>query len=352
MGVGGIASFSQNVRKAWSPQDTELILWKVPRNDLLGWTIYGPKLLAFFIYSLLFRPKLVHVNLASKGSPFRKAPYVLTAKLLGISVITQIHSGIFDQEMLSRGKKSIWRWVASMILNSSEKTIFINHRQMANMISHGLVRASKAVFLANHVSIPKKVVEREAVQDFDVVFVGRVSVDKGAADLLECLKILQSPLLSFALVGKIELEGFAEGSSVKVNGHSVSFFGEVPHSKAMQVISASSLLILPSYSENFPMVLLEAFARCKPVIATPVGEIENVLSNSQGGSLVEIGNPENLAEVIAEFFSSREKILEAGNRGRQYVENNYDITKYQTKLMSIYFPEEESIEGATLKDAK
>ncbi len=352
MGVGGIASFSKNVSKAWSRREPEMILWEVPRNDFLGWIIYWPKLVYFAVYSLLLRPQLIHVNLASKGSPLRKAPYVLVAKLLRMSVFSQIHSGVFDQEVLSRSPKSIWRRVALAILSASEKTIFINQRQMANMVSHQLVSASKAVFLANHVGIPEKIIELESMQNFDAVFVGRVSIAKGAADLLESLKMLQSHSLSLALVGRIELEGFEVGSPVKINGHSVSFLGEVSHSDAMQVINSSRILVLPSHSENFPMVLLEAFARCKPVIATPVGEIENIIRKSQGGSLVAVGDIENLSKKIDEYFNAPEKILEAGSLGRKYVEEHCDIRNYQSKLMSIYFSEDESRGDVTLKDAK
>jgi glycosyltransferase involved in cell wall biosynthesis len=335
LGIGGIASFAENVKTEWNLENSRLILWRVPRSNFSGWISYFPKLFLYASYLLFVRPSIVHVHLASKGSPIRKFPFVLIAKILGIPVITQIHSGKLDEEILSRSTSSPWRVITTSILSLSQKLIFINQNQMKTLTDENIVPRSKSYFLANHVHLPDNLESEPKEPDFDVVFIGRVSKEKGALDLIESIKVLQHGSLSFAFVGDIQIPGYLVGS-VEINNQKVTFFGEVPNSVAMEILCNSRILVLPSYSENFPMVILEAFARGKPVISTRVGEIENVVSEFSDGILFEAGDVKQLAAALAAYFDSPSAIAIQGKNARLKAELRYDIRDYAERLVAIY----------------
>lgn len=336
-GVGGIGSFSKSVRSNWNIENPRIMLWKVPRSNILGWIAYIPWLLIYFNFLIFFRPSVVHVNLASKGSPVRKWPFVLLAKILGIQVVTQLHSGTFDLDYLSQSSKAAWRFFASSILQLSSKIIFINQKQMSNLIRYGVVRKCKATFLPNPAYLPEVWEHEQPVKIFDAVFIGRVSKEKGALDLIEAIKLLDGTAHSFAFVGKVLLPGYSQKSSLKINQHEITFLGELSHLEAMKVLISSKMLILPSHSENFPMVILEAFARGRPVISTRVGEIENIVSDFKDGRLFEVGHIVELSQLIQYYLDAPEKILMHGAMARQKVEKFYDIKNYPKKLVKIYF---------------
>lgn len=335
-GVGGIASFSQAVRTHWNLRNPGIVLWKVPRSNLLGWISYFPWLLIYLIYLVFFRPSVVHVNLASKGSPVRKLPFVLLAKALGIPIVTQLHSGKFDQDFLSASKKAVWKFISNLILVFSTKVIFINQKQMQNLINHGAVAASKATFLPNHVYLPAVWNIEQPQNVYDAVFIGRVSKEKGALDLLEAIRRLDATPREFAFVGEMLIDGYSSKTSEKINNHGVTFFGELSHFEAMKVLNESKLLILPSHSENFPMVILESFARGKPVISTRVGEIENIVSDFKDGRLFGVEQIEDLSKAIGYYLERPDQIRSDGERGRKKAEQLYDIRHYPKKLVQIY----------------
>jgi len=335
LGIGGISSFAENVKSEWNLENSKLILWRVPRSNISGWISYFPKLFLYSAYLVFVRPSIVHVNLASKGSPIRKFPFVIIAKILGISVITQIHSGKLHEEILSRSRSSPWRIITTSILSFSQKLIFINQKQMQTLTDEMLVPRSKSYFLANHVRLPDNVEFEVREPVFDAIFIGRVTIEKGALDLLQSIRGLQHLSLSFAFVGDIQIPGYSVGL-VEINNHKVTFFGEVSNSAAMELLCKSRILVLPSYSENFPMVILEAFARGKPVISTRVGEIENVISEFLDGSLVEAGDVKRLTDAMAAYFDSPSEIVIQGKNARLKAEMRYDIRNYAERLSKIY----------------
>lgn len=336
MGTGGIASFARNLETHWAHSELGLKVWRVPRSNALGWLLYFPRLVQFIVNVLFFPTEMLHVNLASKGSPIRKFPYVLVAVFRGIKVVSQIHSGQFDKDLLSTRSGSVWFKVTMYILNKSECLIFINHDQMANLVANKIVSESRSKFLANHIHIPEELNLIADQKSFDGTFVGRVSEAKGANDLLEAIRLLPAGDAKFAIVGKVEIKNYLAPSVVSVNGHEVHFFGEVNNYQALDIIERSRFLILPSHSENFPMVILEALARGVPVIASRVGEIGRIISQDKSGKLVDSGDVHNLSFEIEDYLLNPAKAKEHGVAGRDFVNRNFNIKDYAERLTILY----------------
>ncbi len=124
----------------------------------------------------------------------------------------------------------------------------------------------------------------------DLLFVGNLKKTKGVIELLECFnKIHKSyPDLTLTYVGTGETLAFLKQ---KVNEYNieekVSFLGSVKHKNLGQLMHKAKFLVLPSYNEGVPNVILEAMSCGIPVIATDIGGIPEVVINEITGILID-----------------------------------------------------------------
>ena len=107
----------------------------------------------------------------------------------------------------------------------------------------------------------------------------------------------------------------------------VILLGRIPNYKMPLYYSSSDLVLLPSLSENFPVVALEAMSSGKPVIASRVGGIPELVSNNENGILVSPGNVEQLVEALLRLLENQSLRNRLGNMGRKLVEEKYDWKK-------------------------
>jgi glycosyltransferase involved in cell wall biosynthesis len=107
----------------------------------------------------------------------------------------------------------------------------------------------------------------------------------------------------------------------------VILLGCIPNYEMPLYYSSSDLVLLPSLSENFPVVALEAMSSGKPVIASRVGGIPELVSNNANGILVSPGNVEELVEALLRLLENKTLRNRLGNMGRKLVEEKYDWKK-------------------------
>jgi len=98
----------------------------------------------------------------------------------------------------------------------------------------------------------------------------------------------------------------------------------------------ADIYVLPSRYETFPMGLLEAYACGKPVIASKIGGLKNLVINEVTGLLFEPGNVEQLANSMLLLLNDQNKAEKIGLRGKRFVKENFTIEKAVDKLESLY----------------
>ncbi|MGN7830770.1 glycosyltransferase [Pseudoxanthomonas sp. 22568] len=133
-----------------------------------------------------------------------------------------------------------------------------------------------------------------------VTYVGRLVPEKGLRELLAAAGALRAsrPRLQLVLVGEGPMH--AELAALAAAGElPVRFAGTRPPGEVARWMCASDLVTLPSYSEGHPNVLVEALACGRPVVATPVGGIPEVV-DAASGVLVPARDPAALAEGLRE----------------------------------------------------
>jgi len=153
--------------------------------------------------------------------------------------------------------------------------------------------------------------------------VGRLSPEKGVGYFLDSIPIIQRNLagVEFLVIGSGP-EELALKEKARLNMLPTSMFlgarDNVP-----ELLEVLDILVIPSLSESFSMVALEAMRARKPVIGTAVGGIPEVVNDGDTGLLVPPGSSEKLARAILRLLKNTEERQRMGQRGRQIVEQQY-----------------------------
>jgi glycosyltransferase involved in cell wall biosynthesis len=142
--------------------------------------------------------------------------------------------------------------------------------------------------------------------------VGRLSGEKGQLLLIEACHRLALKGVAFELVlagdGEMRLELEALIASYGL-GERVRITGWISSEQVRQEILAARGLVLPSFAEGLPVVIMEAMALRRPIIATFVGGIPELVRHGESGWLVPAGSVTDLAMALEEFLQTPEDAL-------------------------------------------
>jgi glycosyltransferase involved in cell wall biosynthesis len=104
----------------------------------------------------------------------------------------------------------------------------------------------------------------------------------------------------------------------------VILVGRVPNCEMPFYYSSSDIVMLPSISENFPVVALEAMSSGKPIVASRVGGIPEVITDNENGILVNPANVSQIIKALSRLLENRHLRDRMGGKGRSIVENRFD----------------------------
>jgi len=171
------------------------------------------------------------------------------------------------------------------------------------------------------------------------VCVARLSPEKGHLVLLEAARELASTGVDFEMTliggGPLRPEIAARIAELGL-GARVRLAGSLSGSAVRKAISEARALVLPSLSEGLPVVLMEALVLGRPVIATAVGGIPELVESGFDGWLIRPGSPTSLAAAMREaLLAPRDRLDEMGRRGRARVRECHDAQTEVRKLLSL-----------------
>jgi glycosyltransferase involved in cell wall biosynthesis len=121
--------------------------------------------------------------------------------------------------------------------------------------------------------------------------------------------------------------------------NNVILVDSIPNYQMPNYYSSSDVVVIPSLSENFPVVALEAMSSGKPVIASRVGGIPELVSNNKNGILVSPGNVEQIVEALLRLLENQSLRNRMGDIGRTIITEKFDWKK----IGKLYLNEFEKI---------
>ena len=175
-----------------------------------------------------------------------------------------------------------------------------------------------------------------------LTFVGRLAAVKGVPVLLEALSFLKGelPRLRVTLIGdgpeRARLEQDAADLGLR---DVVDFAGYRSQSEVARALKVTDALVLPSFAEGVPVVLMEAMAAGRPVITTGVAGVSELVEHGKSGFLVPPGDAQRLAQAIRAVLADPDRRIEMGRTGRTRVVEDFDIGKeaaWLGRLFEVY----------------
>lgn len=235
------------------------------------------------------------------------------------------------------------RWVAHV----ARKFVAISQAVRAAMSERGETSPEHIVVIPNGISDPlPKVstapaeVRREWGVEADapmVVCVARLEREKDIRTLVEAMSqvVRQVPRARCLLAGEGSLQGQIERQiSQNGLGEAVRLLGFVPD--ASTIMSAADVFVLPSLAEPFGLVIIEAMAMARPVIATRAGGAAEIVVDQQTGLLVPPSSPDEMSRAIVSLLNHPERARALGEAGRQRFLNTYTQRRMVDEMLQLY----------------
>jgi glycosyltransferase involved in cell wall biosynthesis len=173
------------------------------------------------------------------------------------------------------------------------------------------------------------------IQDEYVAFIGRIGEEKGLETLINAWKYLKDVPLKLVGDGPDADKFKALIQKMKINN--IDSIGYRPHDECMNILNSARFLVMPSVCyETFGLTIVEAFSHCKPVIASNLGAMADIVKNGETGLLFKPKDADDLAEKVRWLWNNHEECRKMGLNARSEYEAKYTPERNYEMLMDIY----------------
>ena len=257
------------------------------------------------------RPDAVLVHATSSVSILRDWIFMATARLAGARVICHYHGTIHAR--FPSGETRSGRAIGRLLMSAAHCVIVLspNYRQKMGSAwkRDDLAWAPNVADVALFRNMPADMpAPWLAPGERAVLFVGRLSAPKGIYDLFDAIPrvIERHPETRFVLVGVAESDSMEPLIRAEARRRGIAarltFLGSLKGRDKAAAFVTSKMIVVPSWTEAFPLVIPEAMAAGLPVIATAVGAIPDFVKDGEDGFLVGTRNPPELADRICRLL--------------------------------------------------
>jgi glycosyltransferase involved in cell wall biosynthesis len=313
---------------------TKTLLNEIPETELHPYLhCYTPKYKSLFLYLksivvfvfrifILNKYSKILLIIGSKGDVIRALPYIFLAKIRGIVIYAQYHKSadiLFTNNYANFLKKLTYKALSSIkvhcFLSKRLEKEFLKVTSL-NVEVITIRNALPNAWLKLNYDISKK---------NKVVFFGRWNKEKGIDDLLKCITNL--PTIEFELYTDHTPENIPTNCTVN---------SWVNEEVAISIMKNAKLLILPSYAEAYPTVLIEALACGTPFISTNIAGIPDIANESKGGIIIQPGDVEDLATNITKLLNNEAIWKEMSLAGYEWVNKHHSIEQIKLEWRRLF----------------
>lgn len=295
----------------------------------------GTFLARLAILRLLNRPDLLHINLSSDGSTRRKVLVGKAAHALGIPYVVHLHGSRF-RTFFDNASPSL-QADARQLLARARRVIVLG-RVWRDFIADRVPDArDRTVILPNATAAITPSAPRPDADGPVLLFLGRVGPRKGVPELVEALhRIAGIEGWRAVIAGDGDVAQTRERIASLGLSARVGVPGWVGPEEARALLTSSDILVLPSFDENLPMSVIEGMSAGLAVVATPVGAVEDILSDGDTGLLVPPGDPAALAEALRKLVQDPQLRRKLGHAAQDYHRRHLDMAPYMARLTAIW----------------
>jgi glycosyltransferase involved in cell wall biosynthesis len=267
----------------------------------------------------------------------------IAARLSGvksIAVVTGLGYAFINNGWLSK--------ITSLLYKLTHKyhsdIIFENEDDLEYFIDHQLITDRKGIAVNGcgvdtDVYVPYPNGQKKSKIIF--TFIGRLLYDKGIVEFVEAAKKLSAILdnVEFWVIGELDYGNpsmIAESTLLEwIDDGYITYHGFVKD--VMPLIAKSDCIVLPSYREGMPRIILEGMSMAKPVITTRTAGCRQTVIEGHNGLLVDIKDSDDLCEAMARFTEmTYDQRHDMGNNGRVMAQDKFNTEIIADKLYNIF----------------
>ncbi|MFN8037013.1 MAG: glycosyltransferase family 4 protein [Acidimicrobiia bacterium] len=279
-----------------------------------------------FLRAVVKMPRTRHdavaqFHLSERGSFVREGALALEAKGLGLPVVITLHGAEFEP-FLERHPHLTRR-----VLRLADAIVALGPRS-AGVVERLVTPRTKVVVIPNPVDLPADVTPA-GDQPPVACFAGEIGERKGVDVLLRAWDRVQRAMPSARLV----VAG-PPGDVAPTERAGVTWLGPQPREEIERLLDGARVAVLPSRAEVMPMFLLEAFARGRPVVSTPVGEVESLVGAE--GTLVPVDDDDALACALLAMLEDPDAATAQGTIGRARAERLFSPAIVARELEALW----------------
>ena len=274
---------------------------------------------------------IVHVNMASDSSYFRKSFFIRTAKVFRKKIVIHQHGGNFpefyEKELSDRGRQRVKRVLtmgdAFLVLGTAWKDFF------GQIIGEGNI----TVF-PDAIHIPDREEKQYGVHK--ILYLGRLCKTKGIGELLAVMPGLRERYPDVRLY----LAGIWEDPQLKTLasslGEYVTDLGWISGAEKQKYLRECDIFVMPSYFEGQSVSVLEAMASACGIVASRTGGIPDMIIEGNTGLFVTPKDTKTLEQGLSKLLADPELCRTLGENARSRAEEEYSIDNNMTQLLAIY----------------
>jgi glycosyltransferase involved in cell wall biosynthesis len=268
-----------------------------------------------------------------------------------INAITGIGHFLIGESRRAKFLRPFITWLyASLMRLPGVKLIFQNPDDLRMFETLGIAKfgqsiliRSSGVDLKQFTPVEKTVNTNPFEQHsekLEVLFAGRLLVEKGIRDFVEAAALIHllHPEINFVVAGDQDPGNPSSISDIELaKWKNASYLHFLGHCEDMvRQIARADFVVLPSYREGVPKVLLEAAAMEKALIATNVPGCREVVDDGQNGILVEVKNPLQLAQAMETLIANPKLRKKMGELGREKISKEFSADAVAEATLQVY----------------
>jgi glycosyltransferase involved in cell wall biosynthesis len=340
-GQGGIDRLTDAIietmdKRADQSVEVTRLVTRGNRSVYLSPIVFARALVRFCGAATRGQVDLLHIQLSWRGSTYRKLVLAAAARYLAIPYVVHLHSGQFDGFWAGCGS-FLRRKIDRLFVNSVAVIVLGNY--WGRLVAGRLPSVQeKLEILPNATALPPTLSKADPQGGKIVItFLGRLGPEKGVPQLIEALaKLAYRTDWSATIAGDGEVT--VSRSHVRRLGIAarVDIPGWLDPPATAALLQRTGIFVLPSFIENLPMGIIEAFSYGLAVIGTPVGAVPEVIGHDRNGLLVPAGDVDALASALSRLLDDEGLRSRLGEAARRDHAERYEINTYATRLLSIW----------------
>ncbi len=278
---------------------------------------------------------------------FTNKPRVLTVHHLARNASMVLKPGLLNRIKHPGSELVLVPFIESICIKRADRIIAVSQNTKDSIIQMYSVPESKITAIHHGVHTDDYIFSEEEKKkarneigcnsDLIILFVGRLEARKGVDILIEAFSRIPKDINTRLMIaGAGDPSPYKKMATALQIADRVRFLGYVDETMLKPLYAACDLFVLPSRLEGLGMVLMEAMAAGKPVVATRAGGIPEIVTHGQNGFLVEPDNPDKLAQAITNLLQDSSRRMLMGQKNALQMKERYSWRRTAHQVEQVY----------------